>query len=217
MDNTERYNQIVDETFDRVRELSRLKGGEYVMAGDRLDNFRRNAKEASVTMETCWKIYAGKHWDAISTYIRDMQNGRSRPRSEPISGRVDDMIVYLLLFKLMLEDRGMEPAAPAQSGDADAAADAATAFADLGRKLYADPVVPGSDKTVIGVFTTDAADGVDPTASGSDDEAGLPEEDTIRSCGCPTCVGAVAIHNMTGVPVADVYAVLRSIEKAVTL
>lgn len=103
--NTERYRQIVEETFSRVRELASIKGAEYAAEGDRLDNFRRNGVNNGVTMETCWSVYAGKHWDAIQTYVRDLQLGIERPRSEPMASRADDLIVYLTLFKLMLEER----------------------------------------------------------------------------------------------------------------
>jgi hypothetical protein len=57
-------------------------------------------------METVWAVYAGKHWDAIQQFIKDQRNGKERERLEPIEGRVDDLLVYLLLFKAMLQERG---------------------------------------------------------------------------------------------------------------
>jgi hypothetical protein len=101
----EEYTILLDDTFAKMRELSRLKGGEYAAAHDRLDNFRRNGLDCGVTMETCWRIYAGKHWDAISTYVRDLQTGTHRERLETIDGRVDDLMVYLMLFKCMIIER----------------------------------------------------------------------------------------------------------------
>jgi hypothetical protein len=56
-------------------------------------------------MEVVWRIYAGKHWDALSQYIRDIGNGTRRVLSEPIESRIDDLIVYLCLFKAMLRER----------------------------------------------------------------------------------------------------------------
>ena len=100
------FDDIVAHTFAIVDYLAVVKGGEYAHAGDRLDNFRRQARDLDLCMEQTWRIYAGKHWDAITTYIRDMQTGRNRPRSEPITGRVDDLIVYLILFKAILYERG---------------------------------------------------------------------------------------------------------------
>ena len=56
-------------------------------------------------METIWRVYAAKHWDAVGQYIRDLQSGKERLRDEPITGRIHDLIVYLLLFKAMVEER----------------------------------------------------------------------------------------------------------------
>lgn len=39
------------------------------------------------------------------TYIRDVQTGTKRERLESIEGRIDDLIVYLLLFKGMVKER----------------------------------------------------------------------------------------------------------------
>lgn len=106
--NHEQWNELIEETIKQIGELSRIKGGEYAAEGDRLDNFRRNGADCGVPMEVCWRIYAGKHWDSITTYVRDIQAGRDRVRSEPIQGRADDLIVYLLLFKAMCRERGVK-------------------------------------------------------------------------------------------------------------
>lgn len=100
-----RYDELVAETMQKVVELGRLKGGEYAGDVDRLANFRRNAEVWGLTMEQCWGVYAGKHWDAIAQYIRDLAEGKERLRLEPLEGRVDDVITYLLLFKAMLRER----------------------------------------------------------------------------------------------------------------
>lgn len=101
----ERYRRLLNETFQEILKLSELKGGEYSGDNDRLANFRRNALAAETTMELIWRIYAAKHWDAIMQYEKDLRTGKSRQRLESISGRVDDMIVYLMLFKAMLAER----------------------------------------------------------------------------------------------------------------
>ena len=99
------YTKILEATFGEMCKLGKLKGGEYAAESDRLDNFRRNALDCGVLMETCWRVYAGKHWDAISTYVRDLQTGKHRERLENITGRVDDLLVYLVLFKCMIVER----------------------------------------------------------------------------------------------------------------
>jgi hypothetical protein len=101
----EKFNRLIEDTTAIIRSLSSLKGGEYSGDSDRLANFRRNATDLELPMETVWRIYAAKHWDAIGQYIKDIQSGKTRIRLEGIDGRVDDLIVYLLLFKAMYIER----------------------------------------------------------------------------------------------------------------
>jgi hypothetical protein len=99
------YSQIVHDTVLKITELAAVKGGEYAGDDDRLANFRRNGERLGLPMETVWGVYAAKHWDAVMQYVQDLNTGKTRPRSEPIEGRVDDLIVYLMLFKGILSER----------------------------------------------------------------------------------------------------------------
>ena len=99
------YDILVDQTVINLKKLSSLKGGEYAGDEDRLANFRRNGERLGLPMETIWAVYAAKHWDAIMQYVSDMQHGKSRERMESLANRLDDLIVYALLFKAMLIDR----------------------------------------------------------------------------------------------------------------
>lgn len=101
----ERYAQIVNETVEQINKLSKLKGGEYAGDTDRLANFRRNADSLGLSMEQVWAVYAAKHWDAVQQYVKDIASGTTRPRLESIEGRADDLIVYLILFKAILDER----------------------------------------------------------------------------------------------------------------
>jgi hypothetical protein len=91
--------------YDQITKLAKAKGGEYSGDEDRLLNFRRNAAAAGVPMELVWRIYASKHWDAIMQYEKDLRTNVHRERLESIEGRIDDLIVYLLLFKAMYVER----------------------------------------------------------------------------------------------------------------
>jgi hypothetical protein len=102
----DQWKALLSETWADIGALATSKGEEYSGDVDRLANFRRAAADYGTPIETVWGIYAGKHWDAVQTYINDLQIGRARKRSEPIVGRVDDLLVYLLLFKAMLKERG---------------------------------------------------------------------------------------------------------------
>lgn len=100
-----RWQKMLEEMFEEIEHLAKAKGGEYSGDVDRLMNFRRNAAALGLPMETIWGVYAAKHWDAIMQYIRDLRENKTRERMEPISGRIKDLIVYLLLLNAMEEER----------------------------------------------------------------------------------------------------------------
>lgn len=105
----EAYDELVAETVENLKKLSALKGGEYAGDSDRLANFRRNGEALGLPMEAIWHTYTAKHWDAVTQYIKDLLAGKSRDRMEPLAGRLDDIIVYCVLFKAMLAERAVEP------------------------------------------------------------------------------------------------------------
>ena len=102
----EQWNELLSKSIAQISKLSKLKGGEYAGDVDRLANFRDEAKALDLPMETIWCIYVNKHWCAVKQYVKDLQHGTTRPRMESISGRLDDIIVYSILFKAMIEERG---------------------------------------------------------------------------------------------------------------
>lgn len=99
------YDALVKETIRQIENLSSLKGGEYAGDTDRLANFRKQAVNHDLPMETIWAVYATKHWDAIMQYVKDIQQNKTRTRLESIDSRADDLIVYLILFKAMQRER----------------------------------------------------------------------------------------------------------------
>lgn len=101
----QQYNALLDEVIGEIRKLSKLKGGEYAGDFDRLANFRRNAVGLHLSMEQIWGVYAAKHWDAINQYLRDIATGVTRPRMEPITEKAKDLIVYLILFLAIHDER----------------------------------------------------------------------------------------------------------------
>ena len=100
----ERFDELWAATLARVEELARGKGGEYAPGADRLSNFKQNAERLGLTPLDIWAVYAGKHWDAIQTYVQDLRKGISRERLEGIEGRFHDLIVYAVLGLALVED-----------------------------------------------------------------------------------------------------------------
>ena len=79
---------------------------EYAADHDALANFKRRAIESGVSPLQAWHLYAGKHWDGISAFIRNGAEQR-----EPIEGRFNDLLVYLHLGLALLEEvRNSQPA-----------------------------------------------------------------------------------------------------------
>lgn len=94
-----------DDDLDRMLRMCvdtvGLKGKEYTVGSpDRLANFRQVAQDSGIKMEQAWSVFANKHYRAIQSYIKN----DCKVLSEPIAGRIMDLIVYLLLFyKMTLE------------------------------------------------------------------------------------------------------------------
>lgn len=98
------FSALCDETFNVLRALHAVKSGEYAADTDKLANFREASRRLGITPEQVLLVYLDKHYSAIANFIRDRSANRTRPRSEPIEGRIHDAMVYLLLLKALLAD-----------------------------------------------------------------------------------------------------------------
>lgn len=111
--NQKEFEQLVHNSIGRIHSLLEVKGGEYAGSDDRLANFKRGAELTGCSPLQVLHIYLSKHYDAFSTYVRDQATGNQRPRSESISGRLDDIINYCLLAQALVkeieESRESEP------------------------------------------------------------------------------------------------------------
>jgi hypothetical protein len=78
--------------------IAKTKGNEYTQ-GDKLDNFKRIAKELGIDAKMVLWVYLKKHLDSIANYIKI-----GRVLSEPIEGRIMDARVYLSLLRCLIEE-----------------------------------------------------------------------------------------------------------------
>lgn len=107
--NTQDFDAVVSSTFDSIRALLVVKGGEYANSEDRLANFKRGAALTGCTPLQVLFVYMSKHYDAVASFVQTSAAGKTRPSSEPIEGRLDDLINYCLLAKgLIGEETGKE-------------------------------------------------------------------------------------------------------------
>lgn len=103
-----------------VRDTSALlisKGEEYAGSSDRLANFKRGASLTGATPLQVAFIYASKHYDSISTYVKKDASGYRQILSEPIEERFNDLINYCMLMKALIVDE--TPLRPHQKTVAD--------------------------------------------------------------------------------------------------
>lgn len=101
----ERFDALAKAIFDDIMGLVHGKGREYSGPEDRLRNFRNIAKDIGINKETVLYTYMKKHWDSVTTWVKDQEQGNDVQLSEPIEGRIHDLIVYLLLLTAMVDEK----------------------------------------------------------------------------------------------------------------
>jgi hypothetical protein len=112
----EQFRQMMREGLEQLIALNETKGRDYAGEDDALRNFKQHAGELGIAPEQVWAVFASKHWDAILTAARHAGDDGYRP-SEPVEGRVRDLVVYLFLYLAMhREEIGPEDEVEADSG-----------------------------------------------------------------------------------------------------
>lgn len=107
MGNKEFLN-MVRETFESITKLTATKGQEYAGDGsvntNQHANFDRWSAELDMTPEKALKVLLNKHLDSINTWVKRLERepvSVMPAPSEPMEGRFDDAILFLLLMKGM--------------------------------------------------------------------------------------------------------------------
>lgn len=103
--NAAQFEQLLQDTFDTLLQLTRTKGAEYAHDADQLANFKRLSERLGMSAEAILMVYLTKHLDSIESHIREPQ----KSLSEPIDGRIDDAILYLCLLKALINDSHRRP------------------------------------------------------------------------------------------------------------
>lgn len=98
------FEVVVKDTMKSIQRLLLVKGGEYAGSDDRLANFKRGQlRTGAHPYQVLW-VYLSKHIDSVETFIKDTVAEVDRERSEPIEGRLDDIINYCLLMKALVKE-----------------------------------------------------------------------------------------------------------------
>jgi hypothetical protein len=98
----EEFDKLLDKMHQEETQIAATKGKEYTQ-GDRLDNFKRIAKEIGVSPKKVLYVYLKKHLDSIASYIKS-----EKVLSESIEGRILDARVYLSLLRGLIEEEKKE-------------------------------------------------------------------------------------------------------------
>lgn len=88
--------------FADCMEMIRKKNADYTQGTakrDRIAAFRRIGGDINVPMTKVWAIFAQKHWGAVMKFVKDGQ-----VESEPIDGRINDLINYFVLLGAIIHD-----------------------------------------------------------------------------------------------------------------
>ena len=93
------FDVFMDGVVCDCESIMKSKGLAYSGKEDKLGNFNRLGDMLDLSNKQTWAVYFVKHFDALMSYIKGGYND-----SEPIKGRVLDLICYLFLFAAILED-----------------------------------------------------------------------------------------------------------------
>jgi hypothetical protein len=97
-----------DDMIGRCRDILKVKGVDYTQGGpDRLSNFKETAKFMGLTARQALGTYLYKHVSAIFSFLK-----RGQVESEPIEGRIADVINYMLLLYKMVNEEKRNAALP---------------------------------------------------------------------------------------------------------
>lgn len=90
---------IMKRVFEECHALRGCGQKEYAGGEDAFGNFERLSSELGIPREKILWVYAMKHKDGIASWIRGHKSQR-----ESVTGRINDLIVYLVLLRSMVED-----------------------------------------------------------------------------------------------------------------
>ena len=97
------YNDLeihYDAILHKARKIFTSKNKDYATSADALAGFRNTAEKAGITPLQAWSVFSSKHIAAIDAYV----SGHSE-ESEPIEGRIADVINYMCFLYAIIKDK----------------------------------------------------------------------------------------------------------------
>ena len=99
-----RFEQIVDETLNQIKETLIQKGREYRRNNDPFHNFNEGSKKSGLIREKVLDGFLLKHEISIADMTNDLEKG-ILPKIETVNEKFGDNLIYLILKKASIIDR----------------------------------------------------------------------------------------------------------------
>ena len=99
-----RFEQIVDETLNQIRETLIKKGAEYRRNNNPFHNFEEGSKRSGLIREKVLDGFLLKHEISIADMTNDLEKG-ILPKIETIEEKFGDNLIYLILKKASIIDK----------------------------------------------------------------------------------------------------------------
>jgi hypothetical protein len=99
-----RFEQIVDETLNQIRDTLLVKGVEYRRNQDPFHNFNQGSVRSQKHRLQVLDGFLLKHEVSISDICDDIIYYNKKPKIEIVNEKLGDNLIYLLIKKAMLID-----------------------------------------------------------------------------------------------------------------
>lgn len=99
-----RFEQIVDETLNQIKEVLVTKAKEYRRNNNPFHNFDEGSKRSGLIREKVLDGMLLKHEISIADMTNDLEQGKL-PKIETVNEKFGDNLIYLILKKSSIIDR----------------------------------------------------------------------------------------------------------------
>ena len=99
-----RFEQIVDETLNQIKETLIQKGREYRRNNNPFHNFEEGSKRSGLIREKVLDGMLLKHEISIADMTNDLEKG-ILPKIETVEEKFGDNLIYLILKKASIIDK----------------------------------------------------------------------------------------------------------------